>query len=747
MGTRPWGFESPLSHAARTREDNGSPPLPGPCASPLARHAAPLTRSAALLRSLVPLALAAAFVPLVGGCAVLGLSPPSSPERVSQRPYALADRPPDRLLSRPDLQAVVDLQVRRDAAGLVRLLSHRDSVVRARAAFALGSVQGAEAVAALQGLLADPVPAVRADAAFALGQAADSTSGVALIAALRTEATAAVQVELVDALGKIGMRPDLDGVLDVTLPAEAEPARGYALARMAQRSVSSPASWAWLAARLQAGDPALREAAAYAFSRAGASAWGAQTPAVRRAFDGLVGDAGRMSLARALGRRGDAEDVGRLTRALASDPDWRNRQAAAAALGAFSTDATARAALWTAVGAPPALVAQTAAGVLARAADAPGADAERAAGLVAGDAPWPVQAALLPLLARAGRTDAVVQWADRQSNTFARAAAVTALGQADDGASLSRLFAASADADAALAAAAIGALTVRWAVDPSRDARRYYDAFAAGLARADLATTSAAAPILADSAFAPFGAGAELRRVYAQFSAPADLEPMVEIVRAAGQVRDGDEIEFLVGIALESPHPSLREAARDALNDRLIEGIDVSLAPGAAPTSATTSIDWAHLAGIGPHPRLVLVTDRGRIVIRMDAEQAPQTVQLITTTAARGRYDGVPFHRVLPNFVAQGGDFYRRDGYGGPDVPIRSEFGRARYRTGTVGMASAGKDTEGVQFFVTHSPQPHLDGRHTIIGQVVEGQDVVDQLIQGDLVREARIERDRARER
>ena len=126
-------------------------------------------------------------------------------------------------------------------------------------------------------------------------------------------------------------------------------------------------------------------------------------------------------------------------------------------------------------------------------------------------------------------------------------------------------------------------------------------------------------------------------------------------------------------------------------------------------------------------------------MIELDTEAAPQTVQSFTRSAREGRYDGVPFHRVVPNFVAQGGDYFRGDGWGGPSTPIRSEFPRLGYRTGTVGMASSGKDTEGVQFFITHSPQPHLDGRYTVFGRVVRGQDVVDSLRVGDRIRTARV--------
>ena len=644
-------------------------------------------------------------------------------------------RPADGLLASPALQAVVDLQVRRDGAGLVEALASPDSLVRARAAFALASVQDPAAVPALRRLLDDPVPAVRADAAFALGQSADSTAGVALAVSLRREATPAVQRELLGAMGKTGGRQDLFTVLGAELPPALEPARALALARFGLRGVTSPAWAGWLAQHLSDPAPAVRANAAYALTRSPVDAWRAQADAVRQSFDALPDGAARAHLARALGRLADPADLGRLARALAQDTDWNTRVQAARALGALETDAATGALIAGLADGNP-HVAQAAATALASRDDA----GPSAALAVVEDAgrPWTVQAPLLQVLARSGRTDAVLAWTGRQRDPFARAAGLGALGASDDGAALTQLFTAARADDALVAAAALGALRQRWETG-AYGARRFYDAFAQGVRRGDLATTTTAAPVLADSAFWALGAGELMRETYRTLAAPEDIEPMTALIAAIGRVRDGAELDFLVGVTLQEGNQVLREAARQAMNDRLEQGVDVEITGGG--TAATTGIDWAHLAGVGQRPTLVLETDRGRVEIEMDAEAAPQTVQLVTRTAAGGRYDGVPFHRVVADFVVQGGDYFRGDGYGGPETPIRSEFTRLRYRRGTLGMASAGKDTEGVQFFVTHSDQPHLDGRYTAFGRVVRGQEVVDQILQGDLVRRARVVR------
>ena len=101
--------------------------------------------------------------------------------------------------------------------------------------------------------------------------------------------------------------------------------------------------------------------------------------------------------------------------------------------------------------------------------------------------------------------------------------------------------------------------------------------------------------------------------------------------------------------------------------------------------------------------------------------------------AEQGFYDGLSWHRVIPDFVAQAGD-PRGDGWGGPGYAIRDEVNRVRYDAGVVGMARSGPHSAGSQFFVTLAAQPHLDGRYTAFGTVVEGLEVLQQLLQGDRI-------------
>ena len=133
-------------------------------------------------------------------------------------------------------------------------------------------------------------------------------------------------------------------------------------------------------------------------------------------------------------------------------------------------------------------------------------------------------------------------------------------------------------------------------------------------------------------------------------------------------------------------------------------------------------------------PGLVIETDRGNIVITLYAADAPITVNAMLELADRGYFNGGSWHRVVPNFVIQDGD-PRGDGWGGPGYALRDEVNRRRYLSGTVGMALSGPDTGGSQFFITHVPQPHLDGTYTVIGRVESGMEIVDRITQGDAIR------------
>ncbi len=138
-------------------------------------------------------------------------------------------------------------------------------------------------------------------------------------------------------------------------------------------------------------------------------------------------------------------------------------------------------------------------------------------------------------------------------------------------------------------------------------------------------------------------------------------------------------------------------------------------------------------AYVGKTVNATINTVRGPIRLELFGTDAPITVWNFLSLARSGYYRNTRFHRVVPNFVAQDGD-PRDDGNGGPGYAIRDEMNRHRYERGAVGMALSGPDTGGSQYFITHSPQPHLDGHYTVFGRVIRGYDVLDKLVQGDLI-------------
>lgn len=175
-------------------------------------------------------------------------------------------------------------------------------------------------------------------------------------------------------------------------------------------------------------------------------------------------------------------------------------------------------------------------------------------------------------------------------------------------------------------------------------------------------------------------------------------------------------------------HIELSEALRD-LSDTLT----------ISPISAEfVDPDWAALSTFGQQPIAEITTNKGSFSLILLSDDAPVTVSHFVNLASQGFFDGRAFHRVVPNFVIQTG-CPRGDGYGSGDELLRSEFSPLHYGPGVAGIASAGKDTESTQWFVTHCTTPHLDGRYTIFGAVIDGMDVVWELAPDDVIEQITI--------
>src|SRR5690606_5791377 len=169
--------------------------------------------------------------------------------------------------------------------------------------------------------------------------------------------------------------------------------------------------------------------------------------------------------------------------------------------------------------------------------------------------------------------------------------------------------------------------------------------------------------------------------------------------------------------------PAEMEAYQEVAAALHTYGVDAPVIPDEQKN--VRAIDWSLIDKLTPGSRAKISTNRGDIQIALFPDRAPGTVSSFIRLVQSGFYAEKAFHRVVPNFVVQTG-CPRGDGYGSLDFTLRSELADTYYdEEGYVGMASAGPHTEGTQFFITHAPAPHLDGRYTIFGRVVSGMDVV----------------------
>ena len=150
-----------------------------------------------------------------------------------------------------------------------------------------------------------------------------------------------------------------------------------------------------------------------------------------------------------------------------------------------------------------------------------------------------------------------------------------------------------------------------------------------------------------------------------------------------------------------------------------------------APPPMTIDVSKQYIATIE--------TEKGNLVLELFASDVPATVNNFVFLAREGFYDGSTFHRVIPGFMAQGGD-PTGTGKGNPGYFFPDEFTAHTHGAGALSMANSGPDTNGCQFFITYTPQPNLDGKHSVFGQLIEGMDVLEQLENGDTIKRVVIE-------
>lgn len=659
--------------------------------------------------------------------------------RLALAPALLAACAPAAVAPRADLPtraAFLRLEDRReyDAAAFDAAFASPSAATRRLAASSAGRIRDARAIPALGRLLADADTSVAATAAFSLGQIAD-TAAVPLLApyadAARVASMPTVVGEAAYALGKIRHPAAKDALERLLAGAQEGPgareAVGMALLAVWKqpRPTPVPAVARWLSAR----DAELRWRAAYALSRRIEPAATAALAPAASDTDPLV----RSFAARALSASAaDSAGIGRET-AMTTLIGLIDRDTAAPVrinairnLGSY-TDRRAVAALMALVSGSDEYAAVTAAESLQRMGNGAWEGGEVLA-FTAGDANRPVftrQTALAALVtvdsARARRLlptlEADTAWRIRAS--VARAYAE--IGPRD------RVMAYVRDRDGRVAAAAL-----EQAVTAAGDSLAPIRALLlAGLDHPDvIARTNALVGLaaLADPATLPDVLAAYETGIQAEMNDAA-----LAAVDAAAAIAKKDASAgraFLARFSRSNDY-LVRQRVAAAFGD--------AASSWGAPLPVETGVDSAAYlrmaadAARRPAPHAVIETERGEIEVELFAADAPLTVRSFLDLAARGFFDGQEWPRVVPNFVIQGGD-PRGDTSGGPGYAIRDELNRHLYQRGSLGMALSGPDTGGSQWFVTHSPQPHLDGTYTVFGRVVRGMDVADQVLPGERI-------------
>ncbi len=657
-----------------------------------------------------------------------------STRRVARSPLSPADIALyARVLSAADAR-------RPDTALIAASIASANPAVRRVGALTAGQLHLASTAATLRALLRDADTTVAARAAFALGLLHDSAGVTALAAALLTATPVATQAAF--ALGEIGepARATIVARVDATVgPARVELL--LALARL------RPVPAAAVMRALTGDDPCARWAAAYALSRPhvtaglGALIALASDPRIGADDSALLAPGARYEcaasetraqIARAIVRSSAGDSLSapgaRVLRRLVADPSAHVRINALRSLGTFGDSAV-----------EPVIGAIRDSDPNVRIAAAQSLAGRRLApdlwlSLWTADTGTMFRRSLLESATRSGiALPAHEQWATAADWRLRAALADAAALAPSPTRGMTIATPLLGDRDPRVRQSAVAAIATFLDSAGPRISRRH--AVRAALRDPDFFVRATAILALADSARA-----SELPLVIESYTLAAHdsgNDARIAAIRYVANAWRRDSLAF--SDSLRAMLAALAPSADPLVRAEVRGATPLSAWPGNEGVSRAQSWYEARvrdfvapvLAGTPLQARIE--SARGSILLELLGEDAPLTVANFVALAQRGYYRNVQFHRVVPNFVAQDGD-PRGDGNGGPGYAIRDEINTRRYARGAVGMALSGPDTGGSQYFLTLSPQPHLDARYTIFARVVGGQDAMDRLVQGDAI-------------
>lgn len=661
-------------------------------------------------------------------------TPPESAETEEKKGVVNLD------LRNAQVQKLYNLRDQRKVDSLRQYLSDKNATLRYLAALSFASIRDSNAIDALTPLLKDAVEDVRIAAAFSLGQIghvrAEKPLTQAFVATDSLSQHQRLNAVILEAIGKCGTLPSLKNMASVRTyqPSDTLLLEGQcrAIYRFGRRNITDPAATVQMVAyvaneRIPA--PARLMAAQYLASAKDAALDSAQAVQMAAAFvrANSFPDI-RMALATALGKSATQPAFAILSKVIRSEQDWRVKCNIINALSKFQYD-TVRTLVTPYVADPNAHVSRTAATFFVNNGQVKDGDFYWRIPGNMGNVNIPVLSQILLLQASnkflSGKTEPqskdfvnyrLKDIFQQSKNPYERAACLTALAEFgwnyrwihDKGFN---------DAHPAVKSGAAEALQT---IMKKPNFYAFYGEASKGVRR-ELYYYMREIIASGDAGMIAAGIGG-LRTEALNYKTLRDTARIDDFKAALGKLKMPRDVEAYAAL------------------DETVAWFEGRPAPPPFKPQWNHPINWERMKVVTHETTVTLETAKGKIVLELYPEWAPGSVANFLELAGTGFFNEKAFHRVVPNFVVQGG-CPRGDGYGALDYTIRSEIGLAWYdKEGYLGMASAGPDTEGTQFFITHSPTPQLDGNYTIFGRVKSGMEVVQQILPGDVIDQVNIQ-------